>query len=99
LVEFDDKLPRNGTQGGDEPRNYADTCGLEQVLGLCREKGNSIVVGFDGGAEKLLHSGVDELLKRRFKWDFAKGGSGVKNTKNWIEGRMFLGIIEGLADS
>src|ERR1035438_8332060 len=53
LVELDSKRPRNGTQDGGERRNYKDTSGFEEVIGLCEEKGNTIVIGFEGGAGKL----------------------------------------------
>ena len=99
LVELDSNLPRNGTQDGGERRNYKGASGLEEVMGLCGENGNMIVVGFDGGAGKLRTSTVDELKKRQaFKWDLAEGGSGVKDTRNWIPGRKFLEIVEGLMD-
>jgi hypothetical protein len=99
LVELDSKRPRNGTQDGGERRNYGGTSGFEEVMGLCEENGNTIVIGFDGGARKLLTSSLDELNKRQaFKWDLAEGGTGVKDTRNWIPGRKFLEIVEGLMD-
>jgi hypothetical protein len=68
-------------------------------MGLCEEKRNTIVIGFDGGAGKLRTSSLDELKKRQaFKWDLAEGGWGVKDTRNWIPGREFLEIVEALVD-
>ena len=99
LVELDSKRPRNGTQDGSERRNYGGTSGLEGVMELCEENGDTIVIGFDGGAGKLRTSSLDELNKRQaFKWDLAEGGTGVKDTRNWIPGRKFLEIVEGLID-
>jgi len=98
LLELDSKLPRNGTQDGGERRNYGGACGLEEVMVLCEENGDRIVIGFAGGVGKLRSSGLDELKKRRFKWDLAEGGSGVKDTRNWIPGQKFLEIVEGLMD-
>jgi hypothetical protein len=99
LVELDSKRPRNGTQDGGERRNYGGTSGFEEVMGLCEENGNTIVIGFDGGTGKLRTSSLDELNKRQaFKWDLAEGGTGVKDTRNWIPGQKFLEIVEGLMD-
>ncbi len=101
LVKLDSITPhsRNGTQEGGERRNYGGTSGFEEVMGLCEENGNTIVIGFDGGAGKLRTSSLDELNKRQaFKWDLAEGGTGVKDMRNWIRGRKFLEIVEGLMD-
>lgn len=98
LVKLDIKRPRNSTQGGGERRNYGGTSGFEKLMGLCEENGNTIVIGFEGGARKLLTSTLDELNKRLFKWDHAERGQGFKDTRNWIPGRKFLEIVEGLMD-
>jgi hypothetical protein len=94
LVELDNQLPWNGTQDGGNRLNYGDTCGLDDVILLCEEKGDSIVIGFAGGVAKLRASVLEELRNRRaFKWDLAEAGSGVKDTRNWISGRKFLEIV------
>jgi hypothetical protein len=99
LVELDTRHSRNGTQDGGERRNYGGTSGFEEVMGLCGENGNTIVVGFDGGVRKLRIATLDELNKRKaFKWDLAEGGTGVKDSRNWIPGQKFLEIVEGLMD-
>jgi len=79
-------------------RNYRDRCGFEEVLRLCEERGDTVVVGFDGGARKLRAATLDELKKRAFKWDDAEGGTGFKDKRNWIPGGKLLEIVEGLMD-
>jgi len=101
LVQLDrmTRHSRNGTQEGGERRNYGDTCGFEEMVRLCEENGNTIVVGFDGGPRKLRATTLDEICKRpAFKWDHTEGGKGVKDDRNWIPGRKFLEIVEGLMD-
>jgi hypothetical protein len=96
LLELDSVPSPNGTHDSGDRRNFEGTCRLKEVMGLCQENGNMIVIGFDGGARKLCSSSLDELMKRPFKWDYAEGGSGVKEARNWIPGQQFLEIVRGL---
>ena len=101
LVQLDSitRHSRNGVPRGGERRNYGDTCRFEELLSLCEENGNAIVVGFDGGSRKLRVATLDDLNKRAaYKWDRAEGGTGLKDTRNWIPGGKFLGIVQGLVD-
>jgi hypothetical protein len=76
--------------------NYRDTCGFPALLTLCREQQDAIVVGFDGGTPKLAAASMEELESRSsYKWDYAEGGVGVKDGRNWISGRRFLEIVKG----
>ena len=100
LVKLDSITPnsRNGTQAGGDRGNYRDTRRFEEMVRLCEESGNTIVVGFDGGARKLRTATLVELKKRHFKSDHAEGGRGFKDTRNWIPGQKFLEIVDGLLD-
>ncbi len=102
LVQLDSitRHSRNSTQeGGGRSRNYGDICGFEELVRLCEENGNTIVVGFEGGTRKLRAATLDDLNKQpAFKWDQAEGGRGFKDLRNWIHGRKFLEIVEGLMD-
>lgn len=78
-------------------RNYEDACSFEEVVNLCRKKGDAIVVGFDGGVIGLRATTRNELKSRpAFKWDDAESGTASKDVRNWIRGRRFLEIVEKL---
>lgn len=101
LVKLDSitRHSRNGAMEGGNRRNYGDTRRFEEMVRLCEESGNTILVGFEGGARKLRAATLDELKNRQaFKWDYTEGGTGFKDTRNWIPGQQFLRIIEGLTD-
>lgn len=70
--------------------------GLEAVLRRCRTQGPNVVIGFKGGVAALEARTKDELESRPFKWDWAGGGRGRKNVRNWIPGDQFASIIAGL---
>ncbi len=88
---------RNDLPQGGGHRNYEDACPFEEVMNLCRENGDAIVVGFDGGVIRLQAATLNELKTRpAFKWDHAETGTGSKDVRNWIRGRRFLEIVEKL---
>ena len=98
LVQLD-TITRRTRRGEQEPfggSNYRDSCDFQELLTLCRDKQEAIVVGFDGGPGKLAAASLDELESRSsYKWDYAEGGVGAKDGRNWISGRKFLQIVEG----
>lgn len=79
---------------GGAAENYQGRLDFERVRALCRDQGAQVVVGFDGGEAALKAAGREYLQKRVFKWDNATGGSGVKQSANWIQGDRFIEIVE-----
>jgi hypothetical protein len=101
LVKLDNmtRHSRNGTLEGGDRRNFGGTCRFEEMVRRCEESGNTIIVGFKGGARKLRIATLDELNNRpAFKWDHTESGTGAKDMRNWIPGQKFLEIVEGLTD-
>ncbi len=99
LVKLDDitRRSRNGEQESDGHRNFRDACQFEDLIKLCLEKQDAIVVGFDGGARKLDVASLGELMSRSsYKWDHSENGTGTKDGSNWITGRRFLEVVERL---
>ena len=75
--------------------NYAGTAKLAEVLQLCAERGDKIVVGFVGGSAKLRATSLADLQARRlFKWDNVANGVGTKASENWVQGSQFLKDVE-----
>lgn len=74
--------------------NYTGKLPLQDMLDLCKSRGDAIVVGFSGGRTALENSSLVHLEQRYFKWDNVKKGSGTKNTRNWIPGKTFAWVIE-----
>ena len=56
--------------------------------------GDAIVVGFSGGEEALASRDISSLEDRKYKWDHAIGGTGIKDSRNWIRGSVFSRIIK-----
>lgn len=74
--------------------NFADRFDFPAIVNLCKIRGDSIVVGFSGGEKALAATLITSLEKRKFKWDNAKGGTGIKKQSNWISGSIFSKIID-----
>lgn len=74
-------------------RNYLAKCDFEEIVKLCNQYGDSILVGFSGGLVKLNRSDYSYLQRRLFKWDYITGGIGKKIPRNWISGTEFLHIV------
>lgn len=73
--------------------NFVDKYDFERIRELCEARGDSIVVGFTGGLNKLEASSLDYLENRRYKWDYSEGGTGKKLSRNWLPGSTFLRIL------
>lgn len=78
--------------------NYSHKVSLNQLINLCRQEGDKIVVGFHGGIIKLLNSPKMYLEHRIYKVDSAVDGAGKKESRNWIQGSKFLNVIKDIID-
>jgi len=82
------------TQSSGRPgRNYLGILGLEEIIQKCRQEGNRIVVGYNGGATKLQVATCEGLTSRRFKWDWADHPIPPKIPRHWMPGARFLELI------
>jgi hypothetical protein len=73
--------------------NFADRSDFRSIVELCKKMGDAVVVGFSGGENALASRDITSLEKRKYKWDHAIGGTGIKNSSNWIRGSVFSRII------
>jgi hypothetical protein len=81
--------------GGESGPNYCGRLGLSEMILKCQEEGDSIMVGYCGGAAKLKAATAEELTDRRFKWDRIDHSVGTKVSGNWLSGKMFLELVAG----
>ena len=77
----------------DRAVNFADRSDFRSIVELCRKMGDAVFVGFSGGDNALASRDISSLEDRKYKWDHAIGGTGIKNSRNWIRGSVFLRII------
>ena len=99
LCELDDlsRLSRNihapklQTTSG---QNYKKIYNFDAILNLCKERGDSILVGFMGGISEFEKRDIDSLQERAYKWDEIAISTGAKEMRNWIPGSTFLKIME-----
>lgn len=100
MVQLDSitRRKRCGLPEDEGGQNFEETCPFEELLRLCAEKQDAIVVGFEGGAAKLRQTSIDELKRRAsYKWDHTQHGKGIKDDRNWIPGAKFLRIAGSLS--
>jgi hypothetical protein len=77
----------------DRAVNFADRSDFRSIVELCKKMGDAIIVGFSGGEKALASRGITSLEDRKYKWDRAIGGTGIKYSRNWIRGSVFSSII------
>ncbi|MDD3355213.1 hypothetical protein [Zoogloea sp.] len=87
-------LKQKAKNSGGAAENYQGRLDFERIQALCRDQGAQVVVGFEGGEAVLKAAGREYLQKRVFKWDNVTGGSGIKQSANWIQGDRFIEIVE-----
>ncbi len=75
---------------------YSGKCSFTEVIKLCEDEGDKIIVGFTGGINELNNSDYSNLVCRDFKWDY-HNNMGGKTKSNWLNGVLFLKIVNGLA--
>jgi hypothetical protein len=73
--------------------NYSGKCSFSEVIKLCENEGDKILIGFDGGLNILRLSSLEVLKIRPFKFDYKNNLHGKKAGGNWINGKIFQDII------
>jgi len=93
-TEMYELVSERGLQQSSQPgRNYRGILGLEEIIQRCRQEGNRIVVGYNGGATKLQVATCESLKTRKFKWDRADDPIPPKVPRHWMPGARFLDLI------
>jgi hypothetical protein len=83
-------------KSGGAPLNYQGKLNFEEVIKLCEERRDNIVIGYNGGIAKFSTASLPELQARgAYKWDLTDGGIGTKYGKNWPKGGEFFKIVSG----
>ncbi|PWB53904.1 MAG: hypothetical protein C3F13_08340 [Anaerolineales bacterium] len=77
----------------DRAVNFADRTDFKSIVELCEKMGDDVIVGFLGGNNELASRDISSLEGRMYKWDHAIGGTGIKDSRNWIRGSVFSRII------
>ena len=78
--------------------NYSRKVSLNELIDLCRQEGDDIVVGYHGGMDKLINSQKSYLENRIYKIDSTVDGTGKKDSRNWIKGTLFINVVKDIID-
>lgn len=81
-----------------DARNYDGQATLDEILDMCRQRGDEISVGHRGGEEALRKAGYAYAARKRWKWrdrDHATNEGHVV-PKNWISGKRLVKIAESM---
>lgn len=94
------KLANNNYFSRNKPSNsskmYSGKCSFEDIMKLCKNEGDNIIIGFTGGYKELINSNYGYLVTRDFKWDHYNSLKG-KIPSNWLKGTFFLNAVTDLA--
>jgi hypothetical protein len=87
-------VSKTGARGNrNTGNNYCGKPGLTEMKEKCKQEGNKVMVGYNGGERKLQADTREYLEGRRFKWDWADDPIPPKVPRNWIPGNRFLELI------
>ena len=74
--------------------NWSGTCKFYEMVQLCQEHGNSILIGFTGGRTAFAKTTLEALENRsHYKWDWAKS-TAKRNRADWLQGGMVLKLLK-----
>ena len=74
--------------------NWAGTVKFDDMVALCEEHGDNIVIGFKGGWNAFANTPVEKLRNRsHYKWDYISN-MGRKNRSDWLRGKTVLRVLE-----
>jgi hypothetical protein len=74
---------------------WQGTLKFPQMVALCAERGDEVIIGFTGGRTAFLAKTLnDPRARRSYKWDYASNLAGKKRA-DWLPGGQ---VIEMLRD-
>jgi hypothetical protein len=94
-LDSDTRRKRNNQSENSDRDNHQGQLNYDQIITKCLDKGDEILVGFEGGVGALKSAEISYLQTRRYKWDNTECGKGTKDARNWIKGSAFLENIPG----
>lgn len=73
--------------------NWAGTAKFNEMVKLCQQQGDTILIGFTGGRIAFANTTLDELKTRLFyRWDYANS-TAKRNQVNWLTGGTVLELL------
>ncbi len=74
--------------------NWAGTAKFDEMVALCKEHGDDIVIGFTGGWNAFANTPIEKLRSRsHYKWDYNRN-MGKKKRSDWLRGKTVLQVLE-----
>lgn len=73
--------------------NWAGTGKFNEMVKLCQEHGDSILIGFTGGRTAFANTPLDKLQNRLFyRWDYANS-TAKRRAADWLRGGTVLELL------
>jgi hypothetical protein len=76
--------------------NFDGRVSFDEMVALCRTKGDGILVGHKGGERNLRARGLAYARRKRWKWRDPSVNAGTALGSNWIGGGRFLRVVDAL---
>lgn len=74
--------------------NWSGTCKFSEMVQLCKQHGDSILIGFTGGTAAFSNASLEQLHNRQhYKWDWSSS-TAKRNRNDWLPGGMVLLLLE-----
>ncbi|MBW6465666.1 MAG: hypothetical protein K0B06_04095 [Brevefilum sp.] len=73
--------------------NWSGTCKFDEMVQLCQENGNNILIGFTGGKTAFADTTLEKLRNRpHYKWDWSSS-TAKRNIADWLPGGTVLALL------
>ncbi len=74
--------------------NWSGTCKFHEMVQLCQEHGDDILIGFTGGKTVFTSASLEALRERgHYKWDWANSPA-KRTTADWLPGGTVLDLLK-----
>jgi len=73
--------------------NWAGTAKFDEMVGLCQQHGDNILIGFTGGRTAFANTPLDKLQNRMYyRWDYASS-TAKRKVADWLRGGTVLELL------
>jgi hypothetical protein len=81
--------------------NWSGNVKFDEMVAMCQEHGNNILIGFTGGRTAFANTPLEKLkIRGHYKWDYATS-TAKRKAADWLTGGMVLELLRnyhGLRD-
>lgn len=84
-----DSLPSS-----ERPVYWQGTVKFDEMVALCKQEGNKIIIGYTGGKQAFMNASLEALQARHlYRWDYAQNRA-RKKLDDWLPGDVIIDLLK-----